>query len=274
MYLNELIQFGLTKTQAEVLDFLLENGENRVREIAKAIKHPRGVVYKSLEELIRLELAEKTEKDKEIAKFRASHPRNIEKILEEKEKILKQNKKIFSEVLPMLSSSYNLTISKPGVKFYEGEEGLRKILFDTLSSKTEIYSIINDESIQGENKFKEINEEYIRRREKKGIVKKIIIFGEKIASDFDKEEEYQRITQVKYAKSPTSFKSVIQIYDNKISFQIIEGEKLISVLMEDKNIYGMQKTFFETLWNLLTSEDKVRTDTESTQTGAESSNNL
>ena len=248
MYLNELIQFGLTKSQAKVLDFLLENGENKVRDITKAVRHPRGVVYSTLEELIKLELVEKTEKDKEISKFRATHPRNIEKILEEKEKAIKQNKKIFSEVLPMLSSSFNLTISKPGVKFYEGEEGLRKILFDTLSSKTEILTFLNEEEISKEEKFNKINEEYVARREKKGIVKKVIIFGEKKLDEND--EEYQKVTQVKYASGEKSpFKSIFQIYDSKVSFQIVDGEKLISVLIEDKNIYEMQKTFFEILWN-------------------------
>lgn len=248
MYFNELIQFGLTKTQAKVLDFLLDRGESKVRDITKVIRHPRGVVYKTLEELILLELVEKSEKDKEIAKFQANHPRNIEKLLEEKEKKLKQNKKIFSEVLPMLSSSFNMTIGKPGVKFYEGEEGLRKILFDTLSSKTEILTFLNEEEISKEEKFNKINEEYVARREKKGIVKKVIIFGEKKLDEND--EEYQKVTQVKYASGEKSpFKSIFQIYDGKVSFQIVDGEKLISVLIEDENIYQMQKTFFEILWN-------------------------
>ncbi|MFA6918427.1 MAG: helix-turn-helix domain-containing protein, partial [Candidatus Gracilibacteria bacterium] len=158
MFQKELQNLGLTKTQSAVLDYLFEHGESKVQDITSNIKHPRGVVYKALEELIALELVEKLEKEKQIARFRAVHPRNLEKVLEAKERELAQNKKIFEDLLPQLASSYNLTLNKPGVKFYEGEEGLEKVLYDTLTSKTEVYLMFNREAMTAEPAFKEINE--------------------------------------------------------------------------------------------------------------------
>ena len=85
MYNNIFSQAGLTQTQAEILEFLLKNGSNKAISISKELKKPRGVVYKSLDELLKLSLVEKIEKSRKIAVFRAAHPSNIEKLFEEKE---------------------------------------------------------------------------------------------------------------------------------------------------------------------------------------------
>jgi HTH-type transcriptional regulator, sugar sensing transcriptional regulator len=252
MYQTQLLKIGLTKTQANTMDYLFESGESRARDIARAIKQPRGAVYNSLDELLAMDLVEKIEKDKQIAKFRAVHPRKLELLLEKREKGLNQDKKMFEEVLPSLISNYNLGLNKPGVKFYEGIDGMKKILDDTLTSKTDIYLFLNLEALNQEKKFIAINEEYKRRRERAGIRKKILRAGIKPAnSSASTGDEYEKITQIKYIeKSMPAFKSSIQIYDNKISYQLIDGENIISILIEDKNIYEMNKAMFEMLWEM------------------------
>lgn len=252
MYQNQLLNIGLTKTQANVLDFLLENGENKARDIARAVKQPRGAIYKALDELLVLEIVEKLEKPREIARFRPLHPRKLEKVLEKRESAVRQSKGIFDEILPNLTSAYNLTVNRPGVKFYEGEEGFKKILYDTLASKTEILTIINTKAVQEEEKFKEINEEYKKRRTRAGIKKKILRIGKKPAiPDISIEgADYKILTEIKYTRQETSpFKASVQIYDNKISYQIIDKENLVSVLVEDKNIYHLHKVCFELMWS-------------------------
>ena len=158
MFESQLKNIGLTGTQAVVLDFLLEHGENKAKSIAKAVPHPRGVVYKTLEELLDLHLIEKVENQKEVARFRPVHPRHLEKILEEKELALSQSQKLLESALPQMISSFNLTLHKPGVIFYEGEEGMRKILEDTLSSQTEVLLFLNTEALSQEETFKKIND--------------------------------------------------------------------------------------------------------------------
>ncbi len=251
MYQKQLLQIGLTKTQANVLDFLLENGEHKASDIARAVKQPRGAIYKALDELLALELVEKLEKPGQIARFRPLHPRHLEKVLEKRENTLRQSKGILEEILPNLISAFNLTVNRPGVKFYEGEEGFKKVLYDTLASKTEVYMIINREALRDQEKFQEINEEYKRRRIRAGIKKKILRIGKISPNEkfSESDENYRRLTEIKYTeKESEMFKASIQIYDNKISYQIVEGDNLVSVLVEDKNIYLLHKTIFELLW--------------------------
>ncbi len=252
MYQGQLLNIGLTKTQANTLDYLLENGENKARDIARAVKQPRGAIYKALEELLELGLVEKIEKPREVARFRPLHPRKLEKVLEKRENILRQSKGILDEILPNLTSAYNLTVNRPGVRFYEGEEGFKKVLYDTLTSKTEIYMVINREALKDQDKFREINEEYKNRRIRAGIRKKIIRVGKKTEETIgmpSSDKEYEAVTQIKYAdKDVIPFKASIQIYDNKISYQLIDGNNIIGILIEDQNIFELHKATFEILW--------------------------
>jgi len=254
MFQEQLQKFGLTKTQSSVLDYLLEFGESKAINIAKKINHPRGVVYKSLDELLEMDLIEKKDAKNRVSTFIAQHPRKIESILETKEREINENKKIFEEVLPDLISNYNLSLNKPGVKFYEGKEGMEKILDDTLTSQTEVLLFINTNSMEEEEKFKEINEEYKRKRKLKGIKKRIIRVGKKPEMSFGtRDDKYEAITEIRYLdKELPTFKADIQIYDGKISNQIIDGENIISILIEDKHIYAMNKAWFELLWEIAT----------------------
>jgi sugar-specific transcriptional regulator TrmB len=252
MFSNQLQNLGLTKTQAAVLDHLFEHGEAKASDIAKEIKHPRGVVYKTLEELIALELAEKLEKKNQIARFRAAHPQNIEAVLDEKEKRLNQNKKDWQELLPRLVSSYNLTLNEPGLKFYEGEEGLEKVLYDTLTSKTDVYLFFNREAMAKEDIFEEINKEYKNRRIKAGVKKKIIRVGKKPELTFGtSDDKYDALTEIRYLEKETfPFKTNIHVYDGKISYLIMEKGKGVGILVQDKNIYELNKAWFEILWDI------------------------
>jgi sugar-specific transcriptional regulator TrmB len=252
MYEEQLQNFGLTKAQSAVLGYLLDNKEAKASLIARSVGHPRGVVYKVLEELLAMELAEKREKEGQIARFRATHPQNIEKVLEERERKLNQSKKNWQDLLPQLVSSYNLTLNKPGIKFFEGEEGFKKVLYDTLTSKTEVYLLINTEAMREEEKFKEINEEYKQKRISGQVKKKILRLGLPPELTFGTaDEKYDSITEIRYTgKTLPGAKAAIQIYDGKISYQIIDREKIIGILIEDKNIYEINKAWFEMMWEI------------------------
>jgi HTH-type transcriptional regulator, sugar sensing transcriptional regulator len=250
MYQEQFKNFGLTKTQSALLDFFFERGEAKARDIARAINQPRGAVYKALEELIDLELVEKMEKPGQVARFRPTHPGNLEKFLENRAREMEKNKKMLAGLLPQLVSGYNLGLNKPGIRFYEGEEGLEKVLYDTLNSQTEIYLLFNREAMRTEEIFEKINEEYKSRRMKSGVKKKILRIGPRPEITFGtRDDRYQAITEIRYLeKAAFPFKTVVHVYDGKVSFFTIEKGKIMAIMIEDKNIYEFNKFWFETLW--------------------------
>jgi sugar-specific transcriptional regulator TrmB len=255
VYQKLLTNSGLDKNQAEVLEYLLMNGEAKASEIAKKTTLGRGLVYKALVELENLQLVIKKEKDGEVASFLAEHPINLKKILEEKQRVLEEKKKeieksrdLLNHSLPDLVSVYNLSHHKPGVRYYEGLEGFREVLFDSLNSKTEIYTFVDMNALVGQ--VADINTEYVKKREKLGIKKKVIVADTEENRKFIKELSLE-ILEVKFLKQKFyPFNCSMQIYDNKVSYMVLKENQMISILIEDPNIFLTQKLFFEFIWEM------------------------
>lgn len=240
---------GLTKVQSEIFSCLLQNGPKKASDVAKITKRPRGVAYKGLEELIDLGLVLKKESKLGVALFTAEHPSNLEKVLERREKELDKTKKEFTASLPDLVSAYNLVSNKPGVRFYEGISGFEKATFDTLTAKEEIYAFVDLAALEGE--FGEINKRYSAQREKMKIKKKLIVADTPENRNFFKNFNNE-ITEVKFIKKEFyHFQSSLQIYNNKISYLTLDQANTISVIIDDKNIYSLNKLLFEYLWATL-----------------------
>jgi len=247
MYEQIINKLGLTKVQAEILNSLLSDGPDKASNIAKKIKRPRGVAYKGLDELILLKLANKKENSKKITIFAAEHPGHLETIFEQREKELTREKKEFLINLPELVSAYNTVSDKPCLKFYEEAEGIAKSLEDTLDSKETIYTFADLEAV--EKNLKTINQKYIKQRQQKQNRKKIIVadteYNRKALQGLDSEfTEYRFLPPEFY-----NFQSGMQIYDNKVSYQVIEKDKKLAVIIEDKNIYRMNRLLFEYIWS-------------------------
>lgn len=247
MYEKILQKTNLTSTQAEIMDYLLQTEESKASTIAAKIKKSRAIVYRDLEELIDLGLVKKKEKSNQITTFTAEHPSKLEKLMEQREKNLENDKKEFNNFLPDLVSAYNLNHNRPGIKFYEGDEGIKKVLEDTLESKTEIYTIADTGSIKGN--IKKINETYVKQREKKEIKKRLIV-PESAKDRFEGGgDEY---TDIRFLNEDYyDFKTGMQIYDGKVSYQTLDADNKIGVIIEDENIYTMHKLLFEYIWNSL-----------------------
>lgn len=244
-----LLELGLSKVQSEIFTCLLQNGPKKASDIAKITKRPRGVAYKGLEELIDLGLAAKKENKLGVALFAAEHPANLEKVVERREKEFNKTKKEFISYLPDFISAYNLASNKPGVRFYEGISGFEKATFDTLTAKEEIYAFVDLAALEGE--FGKINKKYAAQREKMKIKKKLIVADIPENRNFFKNFNNET-TEVKFIKKEFyHFNSSLQIYNNKISYLTLDQTNTISVIIDDKNIYSLNKLIFEYLWSAL-----------------------
>lgn len=255
MFENQLKNAGLTSVQTEIYSYLLENGEFKASLLAKNIKRPRGVVYKGLDELIELGLVEKRDDKDMISVFRADHPSKLEQMYDNKETSIKRSKRIFIESLPDLVSTYNITLNKPGIKFYEGTEGIKRVINDTLTSKEIIYTYADAEAVV--KHIDKINQEYVKKRDKLDIKKRMILIDSPFTRNYLK--NYHRETTdmrlIDYKLFP--FNSVMQIYNNKISYITLSDTGKIGVIIEDKNIYQMHKSLFEFTWSKAKSFDQL-----------------
>lgn len=247
MYEQSLIQAGLSHTQAVVYEALIKSGSLPAGKLTKKTPFKRGLVYLALEDLIKMDLVEKKEEKSQAAVFQVKHPSNLQSLAEKREQQAKNAKLALDGVLPSIVSDFNLTSGRPGILFYEGEEGIKKTLDDSLFSKTEIYTYLDIEAVV--KYVDKINKEYVKKRNKLGIKKKLIILDSEFSRKYMK-NFYPDITDVRFIDHQLyPFSAVTEIYDGTTAYVTLEEKNKIGVIIKNESIYKMQKSLFEFVWS-------------------------
>lgn len=257
-YTKEITDTGLSLEQAVVYEVLLKLGESPASTITKAIPNTtplsRPLVYKVLEELIQLDLASKLDESGKIAKFTPKHPVAITKAIDKQKERIELTKKQFLATSGKLSSLFNLSVGKPGVQFYEGKDGVWEVLMDSLSATEEILTYADLEAIA--KYIPDLNAEYSTMREEQDVKKRGLVIDSPEARKFLKSYD-GRVTSTKLITSTNacaSFQTVVQIYDNKVSYITLTDEYLLGVIVTDQYIANTHKYLFESMWELSSGE--------------------
>ncbi|MEK7157337.1 MAG: helix-turn-helix domain-containing protein [Patescibacteria group bacterium] len=244
---QHLVQAGLSGEQARLYESLVKSGPSPASDAARRAKVSRTLAYKVFIELATLGLVEKREDAGKVALFTAAHPLKLKELIEKREKEAKDALTALEGVLGQMTSEYNIAGGKPGVRFFEGAEGVRKILEDSLTSKTDILQYADVEII--ETRFKKENDEYLKVRARRNIAKKLIV----IDSDFTRrlyatvtEEAKSEVRAIPKGDAP--FDVALMIYDGKISYLTLRAETPIGVIIADQSIYEMHRHLFLTLY--------------------------
>lgn len=247
-YQEMLKQAGLTDAQAEVYEVLLRHGEQTAGSLTKKTSLKRGLVYKVLDDLVGLGLAAKQEELGKVAHFFPKHPAVLRELVNRRQKTLKDAELVLDGLLPSLVSEYNLVSGSPGVLIYEGKEGIEKVLNDSLTSKTIVYTYADIEPIV--KHIDAINRRYADKRDKLGIDKKAILLDTPFARKYM--QDYHRLsTDIRLIalENVPPFQSAMEIYDNKVAYITFAEDKMLGVIIHDPYLYQMHKYLFEYTWN-------------------------
>lgn len=257
-YIEQLTQSGLTQDQATIYETLLRTGPLSAREIALKTGVPRTLGYAVLEQLIAAGLVQKDESTK-VARFVPLHPSHLHELIEANRRKAEHATVSLKTVLPDLASLYNLATGRPGIRFYEGEEGVKEALFDTLTSKESIYTYADMETVDGY--AGDINESYVRARLKAKVPKKILMPDTPAARAEIQQHENDELTEVRLIKNQDAppFHAAMQIYDGKVSYSTFTKDILMATIISDQAIYSLHRFLFEEAWrSALKREDIVR----------------
>lgn len=208
-------------------------------------KLKRGNAYYHLDSLVAKGLVEKQDLPKTTTKFIAKHPEQLELLLAKQKTALFGAEEEFSKALPQLRSLYQLATSKPTVKYFEGLDGAKQIVEDSLTSTTEIYSYIDSETLN--KNYPELTKQFTEARVKKGLKKKIIMVDSPFVRQHAKTLN-SNTTQVRLIPTPVQFSSIMYVYDNKVSYISLHNQTIVSMIIEHPAIYKMHKTLFELMW--------------------------
>jgi len=241
-----LVAAGLTYQQAIIYELLLQNGPKKAGSLSTIAPFKRGLVYKTLDELVESSLVDKDENSK-VAVFVPKHPSALTDFAIRREEHARNAKKALDGALGSLVSEFNLVSGKPGVQFFEGLDGVKKVLYDTLESTEEIYAYTDPPTV---NKYiGQLNEEYVKERIKKKVSKKIIsIDNPQMRENIsDPQKPYTERRLIGNDEMPP-FHTAAEIYDNKVVYLTFTNDILTATVITDPSIYIFHRSFFEWIW--------------------------
>lgn len=248
MYEDIFKQIGLDEKEAAVYTALLELGPATVGQLMKKTPYKRGDLYNIVYSLRDKKLvSEKVSKGVTI--FTLEEPESIKDlIIAEKERVARIQEG-FDAIFPDLKSRYNLSVQKPGVRFYEGEDGIQIVAEDSLTAKGMIYSYIDNEAVN--KAVPNLNLGYVKKRKALGIFKRMLALDSAYVRS--RKDTYDReVTDIRLIPIKESFATVMQVYNNKVSYITLEQGRMIGVIIEDPFIAKMHKLLFELTWDRAT----------------------
>jgi len=253
-----LIDAGLSPDQAIIYELLIKLGQMPASNLTKSLPNThllsRPQVYKVLDELIARGLVEKHDPGGKVASFSVTHPDNLSKQLSVSKQQLDEQYERANKAIPQLTSLFNLTSGRPGVQYFEGKDGLWQVLEDTLTATEEILTYADVEAIN--QYIPELNAEYVALREDKNVKKRGLVVDTHAARKFLASYTGQVTTTklIPRTQALGVFQTIIQIYDNKVSYMTMSEHHLIGIIITDQFIANTHKFLFESMWQVASGE--------------------
>lgn len=243
--INKILeQIGLNKNEIKIYLELLKLWNSMVWNIVKKSWIPRATVYDTLERLLEKSLVIKGSKNWQKT-YEAERPETLHYMLEKKKDEIKYLDSSLSKMMPELQSMANQFSIVPSIKFYEWLDWVEKVLNDTLNAKEEVYTYVNTDWM--DRYIFDLNEKYLKKRKELWIKKKWLLV--KTPDTIKRLKWYDKsVSKARFLSKDCLFSLECEIYDWKVSFMTFSEEKIIAMIIENKEIYEMHRKLFEEYW--------------------------
>lgn len=247
-YTHVFHQLGLSENEARVYETLLSRATLPVRMISRFAETGRELTYSILDRLITLGLIEKVPGKNPVALYRAKHPREAERLVQEKKTEALRAQESFTHVFESMVASYNTAHNRPYVKFYEGLEGFRKTYEDILKSTKQVY-VLRSHYDHERPEIRILIEEFIAKQTKAGIRSYVISPKLPHMSPLPyQHSEKRNISRKVLPLKRFSLSAQIIIYDDTVSITSFKTE-LMTTIIENKDIAQAFLVMFQFMWD-------------------------
>jgi sugar-specific transcriptional regulator TrmB len=147
MDMHMLEDIGLTNVQARAYRALIEHGNTSAPAIAAFIGESRTNAYKVLDKLCELGLVTKDLHGKRIRYFPTS-PIALEQFVQQQAAAVNLRERKLKAAMPSMLDFFFAHSEQPGIRFYQGEDGLREMFYDQARGKGPVYFIRSHEGIR------------------------------------------------------------------------------------------------------------------------------
>lgn len=246
-----LVALGFDKDEIRTYSVLLEHGPTTAGALAKKLGIVRSSLYGMLRRLQDGGLVIQSLKAG-VKIFVAEEPEKISLLFDQKIGALQEKQELYKAILPTLRAKRAVDLLKPTFQFFEGEEGMRNVLKDTL-----LYHDIETQSFWPIERMIDIlSPEFFRYLNKTRIENNIhvrAIWPQKQVVDVAQHpylgvgEDFRR--EIRIAPSPIDCSMGYWIYGHKVAF-ISSRSEAFGFIIESAELVQMLLTQFEMIWNL------------------------
>lgn len=246
-FIRQLTNLGLKDKEAAVYLSCLELGPSPVQPIARKAKVVRATTYVILESLMGMGLVTKYKEGKKTL-FSAEAPRQLLRLLERQDEIIREKQAALESILPELQMITKAAGDKPSVRYFEGKEGLRAIRQEIImyARPTDVlYNFTPADHLLGV--FPDDEDTHYAQRVAKRIPAKTLFTT---ASEKRKREwlVVEGLTERRFV-SPDKFPvpGGMTIYRDRVCIGSYTG-KLFGVIVESEQVASMMRAIFELAW--------------------------
>jgi sugar-specific transcriptional regulator TrmB len=238
---DSLAKLGIGGTEARFYLAALEFGQAPVRQIARKAGIGRTNAYDVLSRLVDRGLVTQAPRSGDRKNHVvAEDPSRLVRMLEEQRQSL-------DAVLPDLRLIYNNSTVKPRVRFYEGVEGIKRVLDETLTCRSKrllgVLSMGDLFNVPGRAAM----QDYVQRRIAAGVALKVLRSREKDVGDIWPTRA-EDLRQLRYAPAGMVFTMTMYIYDDTVSV-ISSRRENFGMTIQSAELAGMQEHLFMVLWD-------------------------
>jgi sugar-specific transcriptional regulator TrmB len=246
MQIQDLEKIGLNDKKAKVYLAVLELGQATVIQIAKRTILKRTTIYDLVADLVNQGyLSEIKKGNKSVI------------IAEDPELLIKKFEARLEEVKslsPALSAIFASVTSKPQIKFYEGVEGVRHLMEESLVMKSQEIFYWGP----ADNLIKILGNVYIDKWLKRRIKAKIQTYG-LLTQDAPRgskpflQTDKVALREVRWLSTKTIFDGILWLYDNKVMY-ISSAKDSFGFVIESDNFCNFMKVIFKSMYETATKD--------------------
>ncbi len=247
MFEKILTENGFSPKEAALYLTVLEAGEMTLGRAAEKSRLKRSTVY-SLVEALKKKGVVSTNKRRGSTYISALSPRLLIEHFENSAAMAKS-------VLPQLMELAYTSPVKPRIRFAEGMQAIKDILFEASSSKQDYIGFI-DYTLMPKEIYRYIRTKVAPRRAKAGITVRLLM--PRNETDLKVLKEYTQSIEHRLVDFPSRKNHIeILLYENsKIGFMSYVKNELFGVVIDSEAIHQTLRDLFELIWQLTkTTED-------------------
>ena len=246
-----LDKLDLTPIEKDVFIANFQLGSAAASVIAKKANVNRVSAYEALKRLSKKGLVKiRAKQNIRIKYFEVEDVGALESALEKRKENIENAIGDLHAIAPEMRSLKKGKADRPIVLFYEGVEGIKNVLLDTLAQKPqEIISFTSADFLHIGYDAPFLEKYWVKRTQMKIPSRGIMSGTPKAKAFFTEEKNRDQLRRVKFILPERyNFENEIDIYDDNISITSLAKDNEYGVIIRSKSIAKGLRSIFELLW--------------------------